>query len=250
MSSGQELRQCIAITKEGKRCSRPARDGEFCYHHDESNETIEEIEDQENTEGTAEDGAEAEPTEEPEGKAEDAAEPEGDEEAERAQQAGAEGDGPREQKAPREKKESMETNMEEGDGAEEAEAKQGQTEDASSSGEQIEITRHEGSTAEEEEAEEASTETPDETADDEIKEIRQRVGEIASEIVGYPFDGIAELSAQEDGWVVAVEVIERSGIPDTQDIIGRYELQLDEDLHLAGYHRTHRYRRDDMDQEI
>ncbi|MCW8172936.1 hypothetical protein D8S78_15275 [Natrialba swarupiae] len=47
----------------------------------------------------------------------------------------------------------------------------------------------------------------------------------------------------DDGWLAIVEVVERRSVPDTQDIIGRYEVELDDDVTVHGYRRLDRYRR-------
>jgi hypothetical protein len=39
-SEGGDEERCIAITNSGNRCSRIAKDGQFCFQHDESDETI------------------------------------------------------------------------------------------------------------------------------------------------------------------------------------------------------------------
>lgn len=40
MSTVDDKDQCIAITNEGSRCSRIAKDGEFCFQHDSSSAVI------------------------------------------------------------------------------------------------------------------------------------------------------------------------------------------------------------------
>lgn len=88
------------------------------------------------------------------------------------------------------------------------------------------------------------------TAETEIGEVRQTVQETAEGVVGHPLDGITSIDSTDSGWRVAVEVVERKSVPDTQDILGRYEIELDDDLSVTGYQRTHRYRRDDMNHDI
>lgn len=83
-----------------------------------------------------------------------------------------------------------------------------------------------------------------------IDEVRNRVQSTAEDVVGHPLDGIISVERDEDDWRVAVETVERRGVPDTQDILGRYEILLDDDLTVTSYHRTHRYRRDDMEHNI
>ncbi|MFB6167698.1 MAG: gas vesicle protein GvpO, partial [Haloferacaceae archaeon] len=60
-----------------------------------------------------------------------------------------------------------------------------------------------------------------------ILEIRELVAEIASTLLDGPFDGITSVERTDDGgWRAVFEVVERSAVPDTQDIIGRYEVYL------------------------
>ncbi|MEW5759637.1 MAG: gas vesicle protein GvpO [Candidatus Thermoplasmatota archaeon] len=47
-------------------------------------------------------------------------------------------------------------------------------------------------------------------------------------------------------WKVLAEVLERRSIPDTQDILGRYELTLDEKGELLGYKQVLTKRRADL----
>ncbi len=75
--------------------------------------------------------------------------------------------------------------------------------------------------------------------------IRQTVQATASDLIGRPFDGVTEVTATQEGWHAIVEVVERRAVPDTQDVIGRYEIELDEDGVIQGYRRLDRYRRGD-----
>ena len=75
--------------------------------------------------------------------------------------------------------------------------------------------------------------------------VRRTIESTASELIGRPFDGVTEIEPTEEGWRGVVEVIERSSIPDTQDILGRYEIDMSDDGVIEGYQRLDRYRRDD-----
>lgn len=90
----------------------------------------------------------------------------------------------------------------------------------------------------------------EQNANSEIGEVREQVHETAEGVVGHPLDGITSINRDDDGWRVAVEVVERKGVPDTQDILGRYEMVLDEEFTVVSYERTHRYRRDDMEHNV
>ncbi|APW98271.1 gas vesicle protein [Halobiforma lacisalsi AJ5] len=75
--------------------------------------------------------------------------------------------------------------------------------------------------------------------------VRRTVESTASELIGREFDAVSEIAPTDDGWRAVVEVVERRSVPDTQDIIGRYEIELDENAVVHGYRRLDRYRRGD-----
>jgi len=54
------------------------------------------------------------------------------------------------------------------------------------------------------------------------------------------------VSRTEDGWLLAVEIIERKAIPDTQDLLGTYEVHIDNNGELTEYERTDIRRRMDL----
>lgn len=75
--------------------------------------------------------------------------------------------------------------------------------------------------------------------------VRKTVRSTAGQLVGHDFDGVSEISPMDEGWHAVVEVVERSSVPDTQDVIGRYKIELDSDGVIQGYRRLDRYRRGD-----
>ncbi|ELY56965.1 gas vesicle protein GvpO, halophile-type [Natronococcus jeotgali] len=102
--------------------------------------------------------------------------------------------------------------------------------------------------ADEDAADPEDVDAEDVDADDQlggVLAIRKTVRETAGKLVGHEFDGVSEISPMDEGWRAVVEVVERSAVPDTQDIIGRYEIELDEDGVVQGYRRLGRYRRGD-----
>lgn len=78
-----------------------------------------------------------------------------------------------------------------------------------------------------------------------ILAVRQTVQSTAGQLIGHEFDGVSEISPTDEGWRAVVEVVERRAVPDTQDIIGRYEIELDTESTVHGYRRLDRYRRGD-----
>ncbi|GAA0198139.1 gas vesicle protein GvpO [Haladaptatus pallidirubidus] len=73
---------------------------------------------------------------------------------------------------------------------------------------------------------------------------------VAGELTDSPLDGVVEVEhLDEEGWRVVAEVVERSSIPDTQDILGRYVISLDATGNVEGYGRAGRYRRGRFDHQ-
>lgn len=82
-----------------------------------------------------------------------------------------------------------------------------------------------------------------------IMETRKTVRAIGQDIIGHEVDSIVGIARNDNDWQVTVEVVERSAVPDTQDILGQYEIDLDSDQTVVGYRRIDRYRRGDTQRE-
>ena len=52
-----------------------------------------------------------------------------------------------------------------------------------------------------------------------------------------PADGVTGLSKTEEGWTISLEALERKAIPDTMDVLGLYELHLDNEGNLLSLDR-------------
>ena len=85
----------------------------------------------------------------------------------------------------------------------------------------------------------------DESKIEGVLAVRRTVQSTAGELIGYRFDGVSEITPTDEGWRAVAEVVERASVPDTQDVLGRYEIELDEDAVVLGYQRIDRYRRGD-----
>jgi hypothetical protein len=68
-----------------------------------------------------------------------------------------------------------------------------------------------------------------------IDVVRQLTGKVPESVTG--------LQRSEDGWRVAVDVLELERIPSTTDVLATYEVTLDEQGELQGCSRVHRYLR-------
>jgi len=78
-----------------------------------------------------------------------------------------------------------------------------------------------------------------------IKDIVRMIPPLIESILFRKPEGITSLSAEDDGWKANVEVLERKAVPDTQDILGTYELKLKCDGDLISYKRTTMRKRGD-----
>jgi len=58
-------------------------------------------------------------------------------------------------------------------------------------------------------------------------------------------EGVTNLSQREDGWTVCIEVMERKGIPDTMDILGLYEINLNNEGDMLSVERKKLRKRGD-----
>jgi len=57
---------------------------------------------------------------------------------------------------------------------------------------------------------------------------------------------VTAVSRADDGWRVTAELLERKAVPDTSDLLGVYDLQLDAAGNVLRYERTHMSRRSDL----
>jgi hypothetical protein len=49
---------------------------------------------------------------------------------------------------------------------------------------------------------------------------------------------VISIEKKDGGWKVTVEAIERKAVPDTQDLLGRYEIMLNKNGELIGWTQT------------
>jgi hypothetical protein len=101
---------------------------------------------------------------------------------------------------------------------------------------------------EDEGADDTEDEADGGTAD--LVDVRNRAGEVAEKLVGSPLDAVTGVERDGDEWHAVVDVVERSAVPDTQDILGRYEIRFDDDASVVGYRRRTRFRRSDTTDEL
>jgi hypothetical protein len=77
----------------------------------------------------------------------------------------------------------------------------------------------------------------------------RRAAESLQALIGRPVEGVVEVSREDDGWLVGVEVLEIARVPNTNDVLGVYEVELDQYGELQGYRRRTRYLRGSTDSD-
>ena len=61
-------------------------------------------------------------------------------------------------------------------------------------------------------------------------------------------DGVTSMSKKNDGWTLCLEVLERKAIPDTMDILGLYEITMDNQGELLTVERKKLRKRGDTEE--
>jgi hypothetical protein len=57
--------------------------------------------------------------------------------------------------------------------------------------------------------------------------------------------GVVGVSRTEDGWVVTIEMLEKRSIPDSMDVLGCYEVKLNNDGNIQDFTRVRLRKRGD-----
>jgi len=78
-----------------------------------------------------------------------------------------------------------------------------------------------------------------------ILDINKRCVAAAESALGKKVESVVEMLKEAKVWKAVVEVLERKAVPDTQDLLGRYELTLNEGGELLGYKQVLVRRRQD-----
>lgn len=73
----------------------------------------------------------------------------------------------------------------------------------------------------------------------------QSVTQQFRELTGLSDCAVVAISAEDDGWLVTVEAVERAAIPASQDLIGQYVVQASGDGSIRSFSRTGLRRRSD-----
>jgi len=80
-------------------------------------------------------------------------------------------------------------------------------------------------------------------------EIAQLAKEQIAALTGLDPGRVSGLGREGDGWLVTVDMVEVKCIPDSMDVMGAYEVQVDAEGNLITYKRIRRYRRAEVTTE-
>jgi len=82
-----------------------------------------------------------------------------------------------------------------------------------------------------------------------IDEIIRKAQETFTRLTKTPIDGITGILETDQGWMVKLEALERRAIPDTMDVLGLYEVRLDNDGNLISFERKKLRKRGETGEE-
>jgi len=77
-------------------------------------------------------------------------------------------------------------------------------------------------------------------------DIAQQAKEKLAQLTGLEPETVSGLIKDEEGWHVAVDLIELKRIPEATDVLATYETLLDDEGNLIRYQRTRRYYRSEV----
>jgi hypothetical protein len=77
--------------------------------------------------------------------------------------------------------------------------------------------------------------------------IVMRARKVIDDLGGMDVDRVTAVEEEDDGWRVNVEVVETRRIPDTSDILARYQVRLTHGGQFRGYRQIGRRRRDQLE---
>lgn len=84
-----------------------------------------------------------------------------------------------------------------------------------------------------------------------VARLAEHARDQVSEITGLEPESVTSLRQRDDGtWRVSVELLEVARIPEALDVIGNYEVELDESGRLLGYQRVRRYARGEKNVQL
>jgi hypothetical protein len=81
-----------------------------------------------------------------------------------------------------------------------------------------------------------------------VSEAIRRTEEEIPAVIRLKLSGVIGAMKKDDGWHVSVEMVERHALPDSQDLLGVYEVVIDEMGRLMNYERKRVRRRNEVEE--
>jgi hypothetical protein len=82
------------------------------------------------------------------------------------------------------------------------------------------------------------------------QEASRRAGNQIADLTKLKLENIAEVRKTDSGWLVVATMLELSRIPPSTDVLASYEVSLNAEGDLEGYHRATRYLRDQIGDDL
>ena len=83
-----------------------------------------------------------------------------------------------------------------------------------------------------------------------LMDVIERAKEASQDVLNLGLPSVTGATKTDDGWRVTMELIERKAIPDTQDLLGVYEMLFNDEGHLMSYERIRIRRRMDAEERV
>ena len=80
-------------------------------------------------------------------------------------------------------------------------------------------------------------------------EIAQLAKQELSELTGHKPDSVSAMRHDDEGWHVTVDMLDLERVPDSTDVLGTYDVLMDDEGDLIHYRRVRRYLRSDAMEE-
>jgi Gas vesicle synthesis protein GvpO len=106
----------------------------------------------------------------------------------------------------------------------------------------------EGDEREQDAAEDGSPDQAQATPRGETGTIVDSARDELEQLLGREVESVSGFERAHDGWRVTLEVVEVRRVPESTDVLGSYEVVLDDDRSLVSFNQTHRYRRSQVEE--
>lgn len=80
-----------------------------------------------------------------------------------------------------------------------------------------------------------------------LSRIGAKAVEELAELLGVPAERVTGIRKADHGWLVTVEVLEMTRVPETSDVMADYEVEVTTQGRITGFRRLHRYLRSELE---